>query len=143
VSKVNHSPRIGVSLPQEVYALYKAFAELSGTSMSAMLREIAVTSAPALERVVRVALAAKQADQARKEGLRQAFSEAEEQLRPLVSQVESTLGLSLDGIERAVSAQSRPTRTATAAKRVAAGRTPVPVIRGSGTPRKGKGRRGR
>jgi len=138
VAKDSHSPRIGVSLPAEVYALYKAFAEVSGTNMSAMLREIAVTSAPALERVVREAVAAKQADAARKEGLRQAFSEAEAQLQPLVSQIESTLGMSLEGIERAaVEKSAAPSSRRRAAR--GAGADPRACNTGVRSPRK-KGR---
>lgn len=105
------SPRVGVSLPPHVYALYKAFAQVSGRSMSSMLAEIAVTSAPALERVLRVALAAKEAEQARKAGLQQAAQEAEQQLAPLLAEVQQTLGVALDHIEEAATAaQPQPHR---------------------------------
>ena len=95
------SPRINVTLPPEVYALYKAFAQVSGNSMSSMLAEIAVTSAPALERVLRVAVAAKEAEQARKDGMREAFQRAEAELQPLLDQASSTLGVALSHIEQA------------------------------------------
>jgi hypothetical protein len=101
------SPRVGVSLPPEVYALYKSFSHVSGQSMSSMLAEIAVASAPALERVLRIAVAAKEADLARKAGLQQAASEAEAQLAPLLAQAQQSLGLALDSLESAASARPR------------------------------------
>ena len=100
------SPRINVTLPVEVYALYKAFAQVSGNSMSSMLAEIAVTSAPALERVLRVAIAAKEAEQARKDGMKQAFQQAEAELQPLLDQASSTLGIALAHIEQAATAKA-------------------------------------
>jgi hypothetical protein len=93
---------VGVSLPPEVYALYKAFSQLSGQSMSSMLAEIAVTSAPALERVLRIAVAAKEAESSRKAGLQQAARQAEDELLPLLAQAQQTLGVALGHLEDAV-----------------------------------------
>ena len=134
---VGTSPRIGVTLPRDVYALYKAFAKVSGRSMSSMLAEIAVTSAPALEKVLRVAIAAKEAEQARKQGLQQAASEAEEQLLPLLQQAQQTLGLALENLEEVA------TRKPAGAQRAGARRRdPRPSNTGVRSPHKG-GRKGR
>jgi len=89
-----------VSLPRDVYALYKAFAKVAGRSMSSMLAELAVTAAPGLEKVLRVAIAAKEAEQARKQGLQQAAAAADEQLSPLLQEAQRTLGIALENLEQ-------------------------------------------
>ena len=125
-----HSPRIGVSLPPEVYALYKSFSQVSGQSMSSMLAEIAVTSAPALERVLRIAVAAKEAESARRAGLQEATQQAEQQLAPLLLQAEQTLGVALDHLESAVAARPRD------AQRRGRGTDPRPSNTGVRSPKK-------
>lgn len=131
------SPRINVTLPPEIYALYKSFAQVSGNSMSSMLAEIAVTSAPALERVLRVVIAAKEAEQARKDGMKQAFQQAEAELQPLLDQASSTLGVALAHIERAATA--KPAEAQPAGRR-----RPGPPASNTGVRSRGKhGKKGR
>ena len=131
-------PRVGVSLPADVYALYKAFSKASGQSMSSMLAEMAVTSAPALERVLRVVVAAKEAESARKAGFQQAAQEAEQQLLPLLAQAQQTLGMALDSMEAAATQQPAIAQRAGARRR-----DPRPSNTGVRSPRKqGKKRRG-
>lgn len=133
------NPRVNVTLKPEVYALFKAFSEVSGQSMSALLGEIADTTAPALQRVLRVTIAAKQADEARKEGLRMAFQQAEEQLSGLIVPMEQMLGQSLDRIESAAVDAARPAQRGA---RPAASPDPRPSNYGGQHPPK-KSRKGR
>ena len=132
------APRVGVSLPPDVYALYKAFSKASGQSMSSMLAEIAITSAPALEKVLRVVVAAKEAEAARKSGFQQAAEEAEQQLLPLLAQAERTLGLALDNMHAAATQQPAGAQRAGARR---AG--PPPSNTGVRSPRKQGKKRGR
>jgi len=120
-----------VSLPAEVYALYKAFSRVSRQSMSSLLAEIAVTSAPTLERVLRVAVAAQEAEASRREGLKQAMWQVEQELGPMLSRAQTSLGLALDKAESAVTA------AAGAQRRQPSGRgDPRPSNTGVRSPRK-------
>ena len=150
------NPRITITLQPSVHAALRRLSGLTGSSQSALVGELLLQSLPVFERLINVMEAANQAKGALSEEVASSLGRAQEKierqlgiafdnlddgLRPLLDQAEAVSRRAPKG-----AAGARGARSATRATAVAdglrggemGGSTPVPVTRGSGTPRGGK-----
>jgi len=156
------NPRINITVKPERYELLKRLAGFQGTSMSALVAETMEMIYPVMERVCVVLEAAQRAQESSKEGLRESIARAEEELLPLLYQAVGQFDLFVEDASKAVGVQDdsathaetlirdimekntsgpgAPRVAARAAARGVAGTTADPrlVIRGSGSPKKGR-----
>jgi hypothetical protein len=124
-------PRIQVTLKPSQYELLKRLAKVQRRPMSAILSELFDEIEPVYERMATVLEAAIRAQDTAKQGMRDALTAAEEEMRPHVAAamgqfdlLEAQFGLSASVIG-AASAAGGP---------ISAAVTPGSVTRGSGTP---------
>jgi hypothetical protein len=129
------NPRLTITLSPQVAAVLRHLSEITGNSQSSMIAELLHESLPIFERMAKVMEAAKAAQTA-------LSSEMASSLERAQTQIEAQLGLVLEQfdegaapiLELAESIKRRRPRGLS---------TPVPVTRGSGTPKgpqKGKGK---
>lgn len=149
------NPRIALTLEPHRYELLTRLAKHQGKSRAAVITETLELIYPVMERVCVVLEAAQLAQESSREGLRQSVAKAEAELLPqlyravdqfdmFVEDAAASIGLPLDASEKAskvirqAMADEGPARSAHApARRVEASSGPRPVIRGSGSSKKG------
>lgn len=139
------NPRITVTLRPEVHAVLRRLADLAETSQSAIVGELLASSLPVFERMAealdtanRLKAEGMRAPEAIRDSLQRAQQRLEGQLDLALGHLDEGLRPLLQDAERvdrrAAGDGGRGSRTAAADGRRAAS-TPVPVTRGSGTPR--------
>lgn len=139
------NPRITVTLAPEVHAVLRRLAQLAGNSQSAIVGDLLLSSLPVFDRMVQALEAAEalkqeglKAPQAIKDSLERAQAKMESQLDLALGDMDEGLRPLLQAGERVErrSAGARGMRQRTSAPAAPPKRpTPVPVTRGSGTPK--------
>lgn len=144
------NPRITVTLAPEVHAVLRRVAQLAGNSQSAIVGDLLLSSLPVFDRMVQALEAAEalkqegmKAPQAIKDSLERAQAKLESQLELSLGEMDQGLRPMLKEAEKVArrAAGARGTRSrGTGAAEAQEGRsTPVPVTRGSGTPKSRSG----
>lgn len=150
------NPRITVTLAPEVHAVLRRLARLAGNSQSAIVGDLLLSSLPVFDRMVKALEAAEllkqegmKAPQAITDSLGRAQARLEKQLdlalgdmdegiRPMLQAAEKVSRRAAGGRGRGGTRSAGEPRPRTAAG-VPAAPTPVPVTRGSGTPKSRSG----
>lgn len=135
------NPRLSVVLPPAVAATLAAISEETRDSASSLVRGLLEQAAPALERMLELVRAAKAAKGQIGEGVRGSMERVIDDLHDALAVADARAGrVVADLVSQAESVEVRRpgARRASAGRAAAAVSTPVPVTRGSGTPRKGK-----
>lgn len=139
------NPRITVTLAPEVHAVLRRVAQLAGNSQSAIVGDLLLSSLPVFDRMVKALEAAEslkqegmKAPQAIKDSLERAQARLEAQLDLSLGDMDQGLRPLLQAAEK-VSRRAAGGRASRSEAGAAVGRkgrsTPVPVTRGSGTPK--------
>lgn len=138
------NPRLSVVLPASVAATLAAISEETGDSASSLVRGLLEQTEPALQRMLELVRAAKAAKGQIGEGVSASMHRVVEDLQDAMALADSRQQRVIrDLVSQAegVKGRRRPAAGTGAARpggRAPVASTPVPVTRGSGTPRKGK-----
>ena len=131
-----NNPRIAVTLPPHRHDLLKRLAALQGLSMASVVSELLEECYPALERVVMVLEAAKNASEEVREGIRQSCDRALTEIEPYREEVMQQSDLFFADITRKATADGAAAdREVRAAGGASATVNPRVVTRGSGSQR--------
>lgn len=149
------NPRIALTLEPHRYELLTRLAKHQGKSRAAVIMETLDLLFPVMERVCFVLEAAQLAQESSREGLRQSVAKAEAELLPqlyravdqfdmFVEDAAASVGVPLHASEKAsavirqaMAYDGSARSAATPARRPEASAGPRPVIRGSGSSKKG------
>lgn len=137
------NPRLSVVLPPSVAATLAAISAETGDSASSLVRGLLEQTEPALQRMLELVRAAKAAKGQIGEGMRGSMDRVIDDLHDALAVADARTGrVVADLVTQAegVKGRRRPAAGTGAARpsgRAVVASTPVPVTRGSGTPRKG------
>lgn len=135
------NPRLSVVLSPSVAATLAALSQETGDSASSLVRGLLDQTAPALERMLELVRAAKAAKGQIGEGVRGSMDRVIDDLQDALAVADARTGrVVADLVSQAETVKGRRTgaRRASGERPSAGLSTPVPVTRGSGTPRKGR-----
>jgi hypothetical protein len=107
-------PRITISLTQDQYDIIKRLSGLQGVPMARVVTDLVAEVAPVLEKVVEALSIAARAQENVKVNLRRVVDQAEEDFRPIVSQVLNQFDLFAGELEGLVREARSPTATGAA-----------------------------
>lgn len=134
-------PRITISLTQEQYKTLHRLSTLQGMPMSRLVSDLVAEVAPVLEKVVEALSIAAKAQENVKVNLRRVVDQAEEDFRPIVSQVLNQFDMFADQLQTLVHASGDEAGPTTGAAATGGGTdsSPRPVITGAVKPQRGSG----
>lgn len=132
-------PRITISLTQDQYDVIKRLSGLQGVPMARVVTDLVAEVAPVLEKVVEALSIAAKAQENVKVNLRRVVDQAEEDFRPIVSQVLNQFDMFADQLQTLVHASGDEARPTTGAAATGGGTdsSPRPVITGAVKPQRG------
>lgn len=136
----SNKPRLALTLPQHRYDLLERLARLQGVSKASIIMELMDEAWPVLERVCVAIEAVQRMQEDVKPGFRDACDQAIAELEPYAHSIANQFDLFINGIVSgsALADDCETSRSdGTQADAKAARPNPRPVIRGSGSPRKG------
>ena len=126
-----HKPRITISLTQEQYNTLHRLSTLQGMPMSRLVSDLVAEVAPVLDKVADALAIAAKAQQNVKVNLRRVVTEAEEDFRPIVTQVMNQFDMFAGQLESMVAgAGGEAARGAQATGDDSGTADPQPVITG-------------
>ena len=132
-------PRITISLTQDQYDVIKRLSTLQGVPMARVVTDLVAEVTPVLEKVVEALSIAARAQENVKVNLRRVVDQAEQDFRPIVSQVLNQFDMFADQLQTLVhvsGAEAGPTVGA-AATDGGTDLSPQPVITGAMKPQRG------
>lgn len=97
---MSESPRILVTLPEDVYRALRHLSRVSARSMSSYVREISILSLPAIRKLIEAVETAAKADARTRQGIAEAFGAAEARLSELTQKAASELDEALSAVPR-------------------------------------------
>lgn len=122
------NPRLSVVLPPSLAATLAALSEVTGESSSSLVRTILEQAEPALGRMLQLMIAAKSAKGQIADGV-------SESLRRTVDDIQDAMAVADSRLSRVTSDLVNQAEAVQGRRRPKGASTPVPVTRGSGSPR--------
>lgn len=133
-------PRLALTIPEHRYELLERLARLQGVSKASIVMELMDQAWPVLERVCIAIEAVQRMQRDVGPGFKEACDQALAEIEPFSQAVTDQFDLFIDGIVKGSQGADRPAECAGGASpgRAAPGAVdPRPVIRGSGSSRRG------
>ena len=134
-------PRITITLTEEQYAVLQRLSTLQKVPKSRIVTDLVAEVTPVLEKVADALSVAMRAQENVKVNLRRVVEEAEQDFRPIVSQVLNQFDMFADHLQSLVHASEAEAGPASGAAAPGGGAdsSPQPVITGAVKPQRGSG----